>query len=342
VPAQEDAMPADKTFATLLLIALLPLAAIVACGGPHDKNEKYYLVTVNVDIPYWKTAANGFNKAAAELGVWTDVVGPKSYDPQAEREAFQKVVQSKPAGILVSSAEAGILKEEIYSAIQNGIPVITIDSDSPQSSRLFFIGTNNYQAGLMGGQLAAKLLKGQGEVVVFTMPGQRNLDERLNGYRAAFADTKIKIVEVIDIQGDPMIAFNKAREVGGKYKGTIDGYICLEAQGGKEVADVLDRQKATGKVVIAMDTDEDTLEWIRKGGINATIAQKPFTMAYFGLKMLDDLHHNKHNLQDDVLLRGPFAHMPSFVDTGAALIDKNNLDEFIKQRDAAQSKTQGQ
>lgn len=328
------------TFLMLLLISAL-LFGLAGCGAKHDpKNEKYYLVTVNVDIPYWKTAASGFNKAAAELGVWTDVVGPKSYDPQAQREAFRKVVQSKPAGILVSAAEAGVLKDEIYSAIQNGIPVITIDSDSPQSPRLMFIGTNNYQAGLMGGQLAARLLKGKGQVVVFTMPGQRNLDERLNGYRAAFADTQIKIAEVIDIQGDPMIAFNKAREVGGKYKGQMDGYICLEALGGKEVADVLERQGAKGKVLIAMDTDEETLEWIRKGVINATIAQKPFTMAYYGLKTLDDLHHNKLNFQDDVLMRGPFARLPTFVDTGATLIDKSNLDEFVKERDAAQGKAQ--
>lgn len=331
-------MSTMKTPFALVLIALM--LALAGCAK-HNKDEKYYLITVNVDIPYWKTAASGFDKAAAELGVWTDVVGPKNYDPQAQREAFQRVLQSKPSGILVSAAETGLLKDDIDAAINAGIPVITIDSDSPQSKRLFFVGTNNYQAGLMGGQLAAKRMGGKGQVVVFTMPGQRNLDERLNGYRTAFADTQIKIAEVIDIHGDPMVAFEKAREVAGKHKGQIDGYICLEAQGGKEVADVLGRQGAKGKTLIAMDTDEETLEWIRKDMINATIAQKPFTMAYFGLKMLDNLHHNKSNLQDDVLLHGPFARFPSFVDTGAALIDKSNLDDFIKRRDEAAAAKSG-
>ena len=331
-------MSTAKIFFGSVLIGVLTFAT--AGCEKHKKSEKYYLVTVNVGIPYWKTAANGFDKAGGELGVQTDVVGPDRYDPQAERDALRKAVQAKPSGILVSSAEAGALKDDIDAAVAAGIPVITIDSDSPSGKRLLFIGTNNYQAGVMGGELAVKLLAGKGQVVVFTMPGQRNLDERLNGYRAAFANTQIKITEVIDIQGDPMIAFNKAREVGGKYKGQINGYICLEAQGGKEVADVLERQGAKGKVLIAMDTDEETLEWIRKGVINATIAQKPFTMAYIGLKMLDDLHHNKTNLQDDALLRGPFARLPSFVDTGATLIDKSNLDEFIKTRDEASGKTQ--
>ena len=324
-----------NTSLMLLLISAL-LFALTGCAK-HEKSEKYYLVTVNVDIPYWKTAASGFDKAAAELGVWTDVVGPKSYDPQAQRDAFRRVVQSKPSGILVSVAEANLLTEEINSAISAGIPVITIDSDAPQSRRLLFIGTNNYEAGVMGGRLAAKRMNGRGQAVVFTMPGQRNLDERLNGYRTAFADTQIKIADVIDIQGDPMVAFNRAREVAGKRKGEVDGFICLEALGGKEVADVLERQGLKGKTLIAFDTDEETLEWIRKDMINATIAQKPFTMAYYGLKMLDNLHHNQPNLQDDVVLHGPFARFPSFIDTGATLVDKSNLDDFIKRRDEAAS-----
>ena len=38
-----------------------------------------------------------------------------------------------------------------------------------------------------------------------------------------------------------------------------------------------------------MDTDPDTLQWIQKGVIAATISQKPYTMAYVGLMMLDSL-----------------------------------------------------
>src|SRR5256885_7637692 len=87
-----------------------------------------------------------------------------------------------------------------------------------------------------------------------------------------------------------------------------------------------------------MDTDDGTLEWIRKGVIEATIAQKPFTMAYYGLKMLDDLHHHPRAVRDTRLPDSPFAPLPAFVDTGATLIDKSNLDDFIKTRDATMPK----
>ena len=42
---------------------------------------------------------------------------------------------------------------------------------------------------------------------------------------------------------------------------------------------------------MAMDVDQATLELVKDGTIQATISQKPFTMAFLGLKALDDLHH---------------------------------------------------
>jgi muramidase (phage lysozyme) len=51
---------------------------------------------------------------------------------------------------------------------------------------------------------------------------------------------------------------------------------------------VLNSYHVTDKVVIAMDTDPETLDWIKKGGIAATIAQKPYTMADVGIQMLDN------------------------------------------------------
>ena len=86
-----------------------------------------------------------------------------------------------------------------------------MDSDAPESHRLYFIGTNNLQAGRLGGQRVAAQLNGKGNVVFFTMPGQPNLDERLKGYKDVFADyPDIKVVEVFDMKGDSGVAMDKA------------------------------------------------------------------------------------------------------------------------------------
>jgi ribose transport system substrate-binding protein len=92
---------------------------------------------------------------------------------------------------------------------------------------------------------------------------------------------------------------------------------------------------------MAFDKDPETLDWIERGAINATVVQKPYVMSYYGLKFLNDLHHNAvHEFRDsptapDTWTWGPrrlpwtkWPPMPARVDTGTAVVDKNNLAAF--------------
>ena len=119
-------------------------------------------------------------------------------------------------------------------------------------------------------------------------------------------------------------------QIVGKERDKVDAFVCLEAQSGKEVAGVLSSYHVTGKVVIAMDTDQETLDWIQKGVIVATIAQKPYTMAFVGMQMLDNLYHHKPPSLDKDWSKDSFAPIPSFVDTGSDLIDKSNVESFVQ------------
>jgi len=327
-----------RRLASIVAVALL-FTSLLSCGSAHDSDEHYVLVAANLQVPYWQAAGGGLSKAAAQLKVRSDFLGPNNYDPKAERDALDQAVQQKVSGILLAVTDPALLKDSIDKAIDAGIPVVTIDSDAPASKRLFFIGTNNYQLGVTGGQRLAQELKGKGNAVVFTMPDQHNMQDRLRGYRDALERTGIKITRVVDIQGDPRIAFDTTTQILGKEKDQVDAFVCLEAQSGKEVASVLNSYKVTGKVVMAMDTDPETLEWIQKGGIAATLAQKPYTMAFIGVQMLDNLYHHKPSSLVTDWSKDSFAPIPSFVDTGSALIDKQNVDAFLK---AKQSATSGQ
>ncbi|MCE5311074.1 MAG: substrate-binding domain-containing protein [Acidobacteriales bacterium] len=320
----------------LPVVLILPL---LSCGGSrHAPDEKYFLIATNVKVPYWQEAAAGLNKAAAQLHVKAETVGPDSYDPKAEHENFQDVLKKKPSGILVSASDPAVLKDDIAAAIAKGVPVITMDSDAPESGRLAFVGTDNYKAGAMGARRAANLLKFRGSVVIYTMPQQTNLNERLRGYQDVFEGyPQIKIAEVVDIKGDPRIVFDKTTELIEKNV-KVDAFICLASIAGPEVSEVLERKRVSGKVVVAMDTDARTLEGTQKGTISATIAQKPFTMAFFGLKMLDDLHHNQLSSLTKVWSRDSFSPIPTFVDTGATLIDKDNVDRFLQERSSVTAK----
>jgi len=310
------------------------LAWLTGCGSsPHTSTEKYWLVATNIKIAYWQSVNAGLLHAAQQMGVKAEMVGPDSFDPKAEHDAFQKVLgeKIKPAGIMVSVADPAVMQPDIDAAIGQGVPVITVDSDAPSSKRLTFIGTDNYRAGMMGAQLAVKQLQGKGSVVIFTMPEQSNLKERMHGYHDGFeGHPGIKIVDTVDIKGDPRIAFDHTQDLVDK-KGIdkIDGFICLEAIACPEVADVLDRNKVSGKVVVAMDTDPRTLDWIKKDRIAGTIAQKPFTMGFVGVPALDTLHHYPPVPLDKPWAQDPQSPVATFIGTGEMLVDKSNVDNFI-------------
>jgi ribose transport system substrate-binding protein len=320
---------------SLAAALLVPLAG---CGSSHAKDEKYYLVAMNVKLPYWQTVAAGLTRSASQLGVQAEMVGPDTFDPKAEHDQFLNVISQKPTGILVSAADPNLMNGDIDSAISQGIPVVTIDSDAPQSKRLTFIGTDNYKAGLMGGKVLARQLKFRGAVTVFTMPEQHNLQERLQGYKDAFeAYPQIKITELVDAKGDPKVVFDKTTEMIDKNI-RAEAIVCLVSFACPQVAQVLDQKKVTGKVVMAMDTDDKTLVGIQKGLITATIGQKPFTMALLGLKLLDELHHHPLPSLTMAWAQDSFSPLPKFIDTGATLIDQDNVDKFIGARASATGK----
>jgi ribose transport system substrate-binding protein len=310
--------------------ALPVLLLLSACtASRHTSDERYYLVASNIKIPYWQAAAAGLNRAASLFNVQAILSGPDTYDRQAQLAELRRVIALKPAGIMVSAADSDLLKDDIDRGIAAGIPIITVDSDAPASKRLLFIGTNNYQAGITGGRVLAKQLHGKGKVVVLTIPGQSNLAERLRGYRDALAESpQIEIAQVVDIHGDPAAAFDQTMQIVKSGKLNVDAFVCLEATAGKEVGEVLSRNKIQGKIVIAMDTDEGTLDWIDKEVIVATLGQKPFTMAYYGLKVLDDLHHYKLNDLGRNWMQNLQSPIPANIDTGAILIDRSNLKEM--------------
>ena len=305
---------------------------LLSCSR-HESSETYVFVSNNIQIPYWRQAAAGFTASAAQLKVHVKIVGPTTFDPKAEQAALQQAIAEKPAGILVHVAEPALLTFDIDQAIAAGIPVITLDADAPASKRLFFIGTNNVEAGFTGGQRLAQLLKEKGNVVFFTIAEQNNLADRLRGYREALVKyPQIHIIRTVDIGGNPDIASNTVAQILAQHPSDVDAFVCLEALAGRNVAIALNERHVQNKIVLAMDTDPDTLDWINKGVISATIAQKPFTMTMVGLRVLDDLHHYPPPRLTANWSQDSFAPIPAFVDTGSDIIDKSNLAAYRQPR----------
>jgi ribose transport system substrate-binding protein len=278
--------------AGILVVAVS--ASLVACQDAyHQKDEQYYLIAANVNLPYWQEAQAGLTDAAKEMGVKAEMDGPASLSPKDELDSFNKAVALHPSGILVSVTSPDLFNGPIAAAVQSGIPVICLDSDAPDSKRVMFVGTDNFRAGQESGKRMADILKGQGQLVIIAIAGQLNQDERVRGVMDALKKTPgIKVIQTIDDKGDAREAYDGISALLAK-KQKVDGIIALEASGGAGAADTLHREDLTGKIaIVAFDKDPETLDWIDKGAINATVVQKPYIMSYYGIKFLDDLHHN--------------------------------------------------
>jgi ribose transport system substrate-binding protein len=310
----------------LSVFIFIEAALTASCAKPyHEENERYVFVATNINLPYWQEAQAGFLDAARALGVKAELLGPAGYAPHQELVMFRQVVEQHPTGICLSAARPEIFQAQIDEAVAEGIPVICVDADVPDSKRVMYIGTDNSKAGRESLKKMATLIHDHGSIVVISISGQRNLDERVEGV----ADTlrnfpAIKLTKILDDQGDARKAFDQVSELIQK-KEKVDGIICLEATGGSGAAGALHQLNMEGKLqIVAFDDDPETLDWIDRGVIAATIAQKPYVMSYYGLRFLDDLHHNAvHQVKDwRTALAAP---APKLVDTGTVVVDKSNL-----------------
>src|SRR5438046_10726170 len=93
---------------------------------------------------------------------------------------FRDLMEKEPSGICLSAAPTDLFRADIDKAVAAGVPVICVDADVPESKMLLYIGTDNVRAGRESVRRMAALAP-KGNIVVITIPGQRNLDDRLSG-----------------------------------------------------------------------------------------------------------------------------------------------------------------
>jgi len=297
-------------------------------GSP---SEEYYMVTFVSGIEYWKGCYKGMKAAADLYGVKSVYTGAPQFDVNQEVTVLRQVIAKKPAGILVTCANPDALKAPINEAIKQGIPVITFDADSPDSDRYSILSTGNYNAGVMAARYLGKLLNGKGEVGISTVAAQLNHEQR----KAGFVDTlkkefpNIKVVSIVNDENDQTKA---AKQVSAMLQAhpNIAGLFCTDALGGVGAATAIKEANKVGKIkIVSFDTDKGTLDLIKQGIIDASIAQGTWNMGFWGMTFLFYLKHGIINPVDNWKQYG-INPLPPVVDTGTMVVTKKNVDAFYK------------
>jgi len=241
---------------------------------------------------------------------------------------LEQTIAENPAGILVVGFDPA-LKPSIDKAVEAGIPVVTLDAEVYGSKRNTFLGTGNFNAGKVGGELLCNAVGKKGKVALLTKTGQSNLEERIQGYQAYMKEScpDVEIVQIINDDSDSAKAAEGLKAV---LQRTPDlaGVGCVEAAGGVGAATASKELGLEGKLkIISMDRDDGTLKFIEEGVIDASVAQKTALMSYLGTKLMYYLNHAPVPVVPDNKAAG-IVPLPESVDTGTIVIDKNNAKFF--------------
>lgn len=302
-----------------------PAPGEAAAGARSD--EDYVFLGVSVGNPYWVDARLGLEDKARLLGVKCELRGPTGNDPTQQVKELEQLIARKPAGILIAPASEA-LRPVIDRAVDEGIPVVCIDTDEPRSKRYTYIGTDNYNAGRQTGELLAKAIGGKGQVALLMIPGQSNHEARAKGCKDALA--KYPEISIVKIGNDLALsteAEKVARSILQAYP-DLAGFGCVDAAGGEGCAVAVQEVGKVNKVkIIAMDRNETTLDYIEQGVIEASIAQRTYSMAYIGEQLLYDLNHNNMKLVNN-WKEANIVPLPDMIDTGTIIINKSNVKAF--------------
>lgn len=315
--------------ALVALSACAPKAGPAQAAAPADSRSDQLYVEVSAlgNLDYFYDHKMGMEMVGKELGVRTEYVGPAEYDMNAMVAAFEQAIAKKPAGIVVVGFEPS-LNSIVDKAVDMGIPVVTVDADLPGSKRMAFVGTGNFNAGVVGGNKLADLIGKKGKVAIMLKPGQSNLEERVAGYKQALSQYKdIKIVQLVDTQSDPVVAAQAAAALLQKYP-DLAGIACVEAAGGSGAATaVREAGKASTVKIIAMDRGAEVLSAIEEGVISASVAQQTALMPYYATAILYNYVNSKVAITSDNKA-AKVSGIPVVVDTGAIVVDKDNVKFF--------------
>lgn len=289
------------------------------------KKQLYIELTAAKSLPYFQRHRIGLEDAASMYNVRTELIGPDTLDINALINDINRSIARKPDGLIIFGIDER-LNGPVQKAIRSGIPVITVDSDLPDSGRACYIGTNNFDAGIQGGEYAVQRLDGQGDVVIFTHFGQHNLLERLKGYESIFADyPDINIISIEETEYDPHLITKKAGEAITNYP-DLKAIICIDNNSVYPTAMAIRGTGKTGAItLIGTGVTEQVLNEIEAGVITAVLAQRPELMTFYAVQMLH--HQYTYTSSGKTKLQGGNV-LPVEINTGAILIDKSNLDYY--------------
>jgi ribose transport system substrate-binding protein len=262
----------------------------------NGKTKPYHFVLIPEEIrnPYWQMVKQGADAAGKENNAIIEYTGPLQTSINEHILYIDEAIASKVDGIITQGLNPEQMTGIINKAVEHGIPVITIDTDAPNSKRAAYVGTNNYEAGMEAGLALAKAMGGKANVaIIIGSSVSANQQERVSGFKAAmknYPNIKIDAIEASNIS--QIQAAEKTFDIY-KQHPDVDAFFGASALDALGIASISPSNLTKKPFIIGFDNLPDTLTLIKEGQINETVAQEPYVMGYKSVQLMVDLLQGK-------------------------------------------------
>lgn len=259
------------------------IAESVAAGEPLDIFVSYHDVS-NEFAPFVRA---GVERADGEDGVNARFIGPVGADADAQISEIETLLDQMD-GLAISSVSTDALAPLINRVVEAGIPVISYNTDNPDSDRLVFAGQDLVESGRAAGKLMGDILGGEGRVMITTLDAaaQWSLDRESGAREALEAFDGIEVVRTLNTGTDPQEIFAAIENAMLADPG-ITGILSLECCSTPAAGEWVDRNNKSGEVkIVGFDLLDQTVELVSDGVIQATIDQAPERQGYEAVNLL--------------------------------------------------------
>jgi ribose transport system substrate-binding protein len=268
--------------------------------------------------PYWRIVEVGADDAAKTWGVidLTHQAPPQESDVQTQINQLEDALTKGTQGLVLAATDAVALNSTLDKYKAANVPLVTIDSDANSTVKLSFIGTDNKAGGKLQGQYVCKVLGAGAKVgLIEGNLTAQSIADRVAGAKEGLATCNATIVKELSENTHSIAGGQKLAEDILTANPDVQALISINDN---QALGALAAAQAAGKkpMIVGYDANPDALKSILAGGMAATIAQRPRNMGIFGVNWIM------------VALTGNAKEIPGRIDTGTALVTKDNAAQF--------------
>jgi len=304
-----------------LLLASV-VAAVAAIGlniAPQAAEPKIPIIVKDTTSFYWQIVLAGARKAGHDLHVNVPELGAQSEsDINGQISILENAVAEHPAAVVIAPTQYQALGAPITEAAKK-VKIIGIDSAADSKAFTSFLTTDNVKGGREAADALAQGIeqtygKAEGDVALITsLPGVGSLDQRAKGFKEELAAKwpGLKLVADKVADGQATTGLNIMTDLitaNPKLRGVFASNLIMGQGAGQAVAE----NKMQDKIkLVAFDSDDKLVKFLKDGVIYALVVQDPFRMGYDGVKTALEASEGK-----------PVA---ANVDTGVTVITKASM-----------------